>query len=315
MKIQCPECGTSYDIKASVLGTEGRSVKCTRCANRWFVKPEPEEEVEKLDLAAASPAASTQEDEANWAEDADDEKNIGSRIDGADDEGPTATGDAITDIPDDEDDAPAPAAKKPAAKKEEPEGDDEEEVDPNANDIETQAKRPKINVNPNKFKRSKLAPVFNWLLRQNYRRMAGVGIFAGAVWFCAMFFLLRDTLVKQMPDLAGLYELVGMNVNLRGLEFRDLRIFSEVEDGKQVLVVEGSIHNIESHDVSVPAIRLSLRDSSTQEIYAWTVDPRTKTLKGLDETRFRTMLSDPPPDADNIQVRFIDRDMRDPVME
>ena len=42
MKIKCPSCETSYDIKPEVLGPEGRSVKCARCGNRWFVQPAKE---------------------------------------------------------------------------------------------------------------------------------------------------------------------------------------------------------------------------------------------------------------------------------
>ncbi|MBO6511786.1 MAG: thioredoxin, partial [Roseibium sp.] len=87
------------------------------------------------------------------------------------------------------------------------------------------------------------------------------------------------------------------------------------EDGKRVLVVEGSIRNLQEEINPVPAVRLSIRNSDLQEIYAWTVEPRTKSLNGLDETRFRTILADPPGEASDIQVRFVERGKRQIVLE
>ncbi len=127
--------------------------------------------------------------------------------------------------------------------------------------------------------------------------------------------LIRDQIVRDAPDLASLFEFVGLDVNLRGLEFRDLRTFSEVAEGKPVLVVEGTIRNIGEEQTSVPAVRLSIRGTDLQEIYAWTVEPRTTMLKGLDETRFRTILSNPPDGASDIMVRFIDRGRKQVILE
>ena len=61
--------------------------------------------------------------------------------------------------------------------------------------------------------------------------------------------------------------------------------------------------------------RLSIRGADMQEVYAWTVEPRTKSLNALDETRFRTILADPPKTASDIQVRFVERGQRQVVLE
>src|SRR5215207_6641479 len=55
MQITCPNCATSYDIEAASLG-QGRSVRCTRCANVWFaaLPPEPTEAWSILDEPAPS---------------------------------------------------------------------------------------------------------------------------------------------------------------------------------------------------------------------------------------------------------------------
>jgi len=300
MKIKCPDCSTSYDIKPQVLGDQGRSVKCARCGNRWFVSPKQEPEDEDLPLDEEP----EDEDAANWAADGEEEDRES----------------AADDIPDEEeeeeDDTPAPPPPPPPSRQAEADNaDPDAEDDDKPVDIETLAKRPKIKVNPNKFKRNRIGAIFNWLMRRNYRRVAGIGLFAGSIALCASVVMLRDSIVKQAPDLASLFEAVGLEVNLRGLEFRDLRTFHELQEGEQVLVVEGSIRNILGENTSVPAVRLSIRGGDLQEIYAWTVEPRTKVLKGLDETRFRTILADPPSDASDIQVRFIDRGKRQVVLE
>jgi predicted Zn finger-like uncharacterized protein len=310
MKIKCPDCGTSYEIKAEALGPEGRSVKCAKCGNRWFVSPADDEEdalapafdADKPDGAAGAPADDTDKDEADWAADAEEDGTAPASEER--DDGET---EAREETPE-----PAAAKTSPGKGKAAEDADDDE---PAAADIETLAKRPKINVNPNKFRRNHIGAILNWLFRRNYRRIGGLVLFGTAIAICALLVLARDSVVKQSPDLASLFQMIGFNVNLRGLEFRNLRIFTEVEDGKRVLVVEGSIRNVLEERNTVPAVRLSIRSADLQEVYAWTVEPRTKSLNALDETRFRTILADPPENASDIQVRFVERGKRQIVLE
>ena len=39
MKIACPTCSTRYQVRASLLGVEGRSVRCVRCQAVWHATP------------------------------------------------------------------------------------------------------------------------------------------------------------------------------------------------------------------------------------------------------------------------------------
>ncbi|NBN65535.1 DUF3426 domain-containing protein [Microvirga tunisiensis] len=151
---------------------------------------------------------------------------------------------------------------------------------------------------------SKLRRYFNL---QTMRRAGGVMILCLSVGLGAWLFFNRSLVVRQAPDLASLFEVIGYEVNLRGLEFRDLRTFREIEGGSAVLVVEGTIQNVTEDPVAVPAVRLALRGEDQQEIYAWTLVPRAVGLEPLSSTRFRTRLADPPETAADIQVRFIDR--------
>ena len=46
MQINCPNCSTSYQVTAASIGAAGRSVRCARCKNTWFVSPEAEQQAE-----------------------------------------------------------------------------------------------------------------------------------------------------------------------------------------------------------------------------------------------------------------------------
>ncbi|MGS4887272.1 zinc-ribbon domain-containing protein [Roseibium sp. MB-4] len=317
MKITCPDCNTSYGIKPEALGPEGRSVKCAKCGNRWFVSPKDEDkdtaafeadaaEDDSPGKPAADNKTDTAKDEEDWAADADAGVDDQDDFAAEDDPGPVA------DVKPPKKDT-SPSKAEPSSQKSAAEA--APDADPKSADIETLAKRPKIIVNPDKFRTNRIGAIIDWLLRRNYRRIGGVLLLGGALAMTVMLVLMRDTLVKQSPDLASLYSMVGLDVNLRGLEFRNLRTFMEVEDGRRVLVVEGSIRNLQKERNSVPAVRLSIRSADFQEVYAWTVEPRTKNLNALDETRFRTILADPPDGASDIQVRFVDRDQRNIVLE
>ncbi|MBN9673238.1 zinc-ribbon domain-containing protein [Roseibium aggregatum] len=315
MKIKCPHCSTSYEIKAEALGPEGRSVKCAKCGNRWFVSSEDEEDLEPISKAGtdktsndtAADAAGADRDEADWAADAREETlDTGPDEDLDGEEEPEAFSPTFT--------APETAADEDrfAADMESEQDEDDSGVE---SDIESHAKRPKIVVNPDKFRKDQIGAVMRWLARRNYKRVGGLALFGAALAVCTVLVLMRNDIVKQSPDLASLFRLVGLDVNLRGLEFRNLRTFTEDESGKTVLVVEGSIRNLLEEPNTVPAVRLSIRNAGSQEIYAWTVEPRTQSLNGLDETRFRTILADPPNESSDIQVRFVDRGRRQVVLE
>lgn len=316
MKIKCPDCATSYEIKAEALGPEGRSVKCAKCGNRWYVSSAEEEEEGKIDFRPsdepderdAIPVGDEAGDEAQWAADVAEETFDADSVEDEDEEFEEEV--AVKAAP------PAKGGKKGADKASADAKADARAAEADAaTDIESSAKRPKIIVNPDKFRRDHIGALLNWLLRRNYRRIGGVVLFAAALAGCALFVVMRDNIVKQSPDLASLFQMIGLDVNLRGLEFRNLRTFTEMEDGKKVLVVEGSIRNLLEERNAVPAVRLSIRSADLQEVYAWTVEPRTKSLNALDETRFRTILADPPKGASDIQVRFVERGQRQIVLE
>ena len=101
--------------------------------------------------------------------------------------------------------------------------------------------------------------------------------------------------------------MVGLEVNLRGLAFKDVKITNETVDGKPVLVIEGVIVGESSKPVELPRLRFSVRDAQGAEIYAWNAVLEQPVLKPGERAWFKSRLASPPPEGRNIDVRFFNK--------
>ena len=94
-------------------------------------------------------------------------------------------------------------------------------------------------------------------------------------------------------------------MNLRSLSFEDVKITKEERDGVPVLSVEGNIVSVSKRPVEVPRLRFAIRNSSGQEIYAWTATAPRSILEPGEKVEFRSRLASPPVEAADVMVRFI----------
>jgi hypothetical protein len=117
----------------------------------------------------------------------------------------------------------------------------------------------------------------------------------------------RVDVVRLLPQTATFYKLVGLEVNLRGLMFKDVKITSETVEGKPVLVIEGVIVGETRKPVELPRLRFSVRDAQGAEIYAWNAVLEQPVLKPGERAWFKSRLASPPPEGRNIDVRFFNR--------
>lgn len=118
----------------------------------------------------------------------------------------------------------------------------------------------------------------------------------------------RNPLVHRVPQLAGLFKTLHMPVNLRGLEFKDVKTRLIEENGQQVLAVEGTIANLVKTPTKVPNMRVSLRGDDGREIYSWTAQPTLAKLDAGGTVMFRTRLASPPSHAKIALVNFAEAD-------
>jgi hypothetical protein len=117
----------------------------------------------------------------------------------------------------------------------------------------------------------------------------------------------RTDVVRLLPQTATFYRMIGLEVNLRGLMFKDVKISSETVEGKPVLVIEGVITGQSNKPVELPRLRFSVRDAQGTEIYAWNAVLEQSVLKPGEKAWFKSRLASPPPEGRNIDVRFFSK--------
>jgi hypothetical protein len=117
----------------------------------------------------------------------------------------------------------------------------------------------------------------------------------------------RADVVRLLPQTAAFYKMVGFDVNLRGLVFKDVKITTESVEGKPVLVIEGVIIGEAKKPVELPRLRFSVRDAQGSEIYAWNSVLEQPVLKPGEKAWFKSRLASPPPEGRAIDVRFFNK--------
>jgi len=277
MHIVCPHCTTSYAVNPATFGDAGRMVRCSRCKETWLAHPEElaSAEAPVPELASAA-AAGNDPNDAGWGDL------------GADDEG--TDGDApMVDSPSISGDLPA-----------------DQVADDWLRQAEDDSPKAEAAAAPG---RSRLARLRLPSLRLPFVNLSTACAAMAALVLALMIW--RTDVVRLLPQTASFYRLVGLEVNVRGLAFKDVKLTTENVDGKPVLVVEGIIVDETRKPVELPRLRFIVRDEKGAEIYAWNAMLEQAMLKPGDKAWFRSRLASPPPEGRSIDVRFINR--RDPA--
>lgn len=115
----------------------------------------------------------------------------------------------------------------------------------------------------------------------------------------------RAEMVRLMPQTAGFYRIIGLDVNQRGLLLRDVKLSTESADGKPVLIVEGAVESRRRASVVIPQLHFVVRNAAGTVIYGWNATPDQAALQPGETTLFRSRLASPPADAHSIDVRFL----------
>ena len=282
MHVICPHCTTSYAIDLAVLGAAGRTVRCSRCKEVWLARPE-----DAVEMPAQIPAmadAGKQDAAGEW--EAMAREDSGQEQDTPVVESPSISGGWL----DGNEASGAGGADWTSMARDEA---------PDAGDG-----RP-----------SRLA----WLLKPlgpvgRMRVPGGVSGKLSLTTTCAAMGALvlalmiwRADVVRLLPQTAAFYKMAGLDVNLRGLMFKDVKITSETVEGKPVLVIEGVIVGETNKPVELPRLRFSVRDAQGAEIYAWNAVLEQSVLKPGEKAWFKSRLASPPPEGRNIDVRFFNK--------
>jgi predicted Zn finger-like uncharacterized protein len=280
MHIVCPHCTTSYAINPAALGAAGRTVRCSRCKEVWLARPE-----DVLEAAAPMPAmaeagqsAANFDAAAEWEAMAREEES----------EAPVVDSPSISADWPAEDEA-ASRADWPSVAPEDAGSHDETELTTH---------------------RQRLARLFRLPALSGVQGKSSAGLPTACAAMGALILALiiwRADVVRLLPQTALFYKMVGLEVNLRGLAFKDIKIANETVDGKPVLVIEGVIVGQTRKPVELPRLRFSVRDAQGAEIYAWNAVLDQPVLKPGERAFFKSRLASPPPEGRNIDVRFFSK--------
>jgi predicted Zn finger-like uncharacterized protein len=277
VKIVCPNCSSDYTVADNMLGPNGRKVKCASCQKVWLATPV--------------------------------------------DETPVATNDAFVEADDvdkamaDADDVFASADASAAHDEFGFEGDMEgwgdavvsgDDAELSSGPVDAGVAAPRAG----RFRKVRLKGQRNGpslierILRQAAKVAAPVGV---AVGLAGLIIAVpqRDAVVGLIPDLAPLYEMVGLDVNVRGIEFSPFTAERSLVAGLTVLRIEGTMTNADDETRSVAPLRLALLAETGAELFVWRIDPPTTDLLPEQSVPVFSELTAPPETVASVSVRFL----------
>ena len=279
MKIVCPHCSTAYTVGAKSLGQAGRTVRCSRCKETWLARPEDALEDAPIPAMAEASAGSGADAAAEW-------EAMARRDAGG--EAPMVASPPIAGDWAEADDGTSQV------------GDDWQAA---ARDdaLDAEISRQRKGWFPRLGRRSSGSSGRGSALFNLPAACAAMGalVVALIVW--------RAEMVRLLPQTAAFYKLVGLDVNLRGLVFKDVKVTTETVEGKPVLVIEGVIVGATRKTVELPRLRFSVRDAQGAEIYAWNTVLEQTALQPGDHATFKSRLASPPAEGKSIDIRFFNK--------
>jgi predicted Zn finger-like uncharacterized protein len=272
MHIVCPNCTTSFAINPAALGPAGRNVRCSRCKLTWLARTE-----DALETVAADPAAAARRDAA-------------------------AEWDAMA-----QEDGQTPMVESPSISTDWPSAGARHEAEADWSTAARQDVDDEVDEPPT---RSRLGRIFALPPLPPISMLRGAGLTATCATMAALVLALvfwRGDVVRLLPQTAAFYRMVGLEVNLRGLAFKDIKITYETVDAKPVLVIEGMIVGESKEAVGIPRLRFSVRDAQGAEVYAWNAVLDQSVLKPGERAWFKSRLASPPPEGRVIDIRFFNK--------
>nr|WP_321980701.1 MJ0042-type zinc finger domain-containing protein [uncultured Cohaesibacter sp.] len=97
--------------------------------------------------------------------------------------------------------------------------------------------------------------------------LAATVILLGALFMAPQFW------VKRIPDLASLYSMFGMDVNVVGVDIEMVDVRLEQKSGSPVLAIETELVNPGTEPVILPSVEFSVLGKERLELYSWTIGP------------------------------------------
>jgi predicted Zn finger-like uncharacterized protein len=264
MIITCPHCRTKYQVTYDAIGSAGRKVQCAHCQQAWQQAP----------LEASPPPV------ADPVVDAFDEDML--------DEAMNAAASAAAEQGDARGDRRVPPSTAAKAQASQSSG---------GSDAAALRKQQRA------FSRRQDA-IEAQLPLAKFRRLARLLAFVALCSLLGVLYFARVEVVTRYPDLAGVYERLGLAVNVVGLDFAEVQTLRTLRDGKDMLTVSAQLVGLTPEPVPVPAVVVTLLDDHGAALYEWSLDPSVPDLMAGERTTFDTQLIMPPEQAVRVRLSF-----------
>ncbi|MFO1016656.1 MAG: MJ0042-type zinc finger domain-containing protein [Hyphomonadaceae bacterium] len=114
----------------------------------------------------------------------------------------------------------------------------------------------------------------------------------------------RQDVAEIWPRSASAFAALGLDVNVYGLEFHDLAVERAFDGPTPILLVTGEVRNIGRDDKLVPPVRVSLRDTRSQEIFELVNAITDQPVVAGSSIPFQIRVENPPADAVDLETTF-----------
>jgi predicted Zn finger-like uncharacterized protein len=295
MIIACPRCEASYAVDAAVFGPRNRIVQCSACDYRWS---QPPHEAGEADAGEESPLVSPN-------------AGIGDPPDGL--QPINATEPVELEAPDLEPAVPmatevAPSAPAPAV-----------HTAGAVTAADTAGTLPDSQVryalqeqpSPSPPQSAEEVEVADGStgevpLADGRAMVAGMAALGTIITLVALLILLREPIVRALPDSARLYGLIGLAPDPlgHGLEIRDVAHARQRVGGEDVLSVTGIVANISGKREALPSLRVSLYDPADDELQFVTVPHAQASLGAGESVPFQATIPGARAEARHLRVGF-----------
>lgn len=297
MIITCPSCSARYVVDPVKIGSEGRTVKCAKCANAW-AQPAPTPEDMAGTTAEAPPAAPAPP--ANQTPgDAHVKEPTASAVASAFEERighePSEPADG---------DFAGNAANNAARASDGDSGENSEgdsDGDFRANFDDAFSREAESAARPLRGKSSSNLPALPrdsspWRARIAWIVLIVVvtGVIGGALAF-------QKSISNSWPAAKKLYDLVGMSPEpiKKRLGVRSVRY---TYPDKMTLRIDGELVNLSKVPHDVPNLRILFLDDTGKVVKKWTFPPPERRILPDEIVKFATEIKNPPADAKRIDV-------------
>lgn len=139
------------------------------------------------------------------------------------------------------------------------------------------------------------------------RRRGGLGwallaVLVAAIAFGGLF--ARERIVAAWPPAANLYSAIGIVTAApeQGLVVRNVSSRRVLDNGEELLVVQGEVANLSKETKDVPPLRGALRDARQHDVQEWTFTVGEAELMAGGVVRFSTTLKNPASEAIEVSI-------------